>query len=123
MATSPLHSRGPTSGNCYVTPVYSGAPRRGDKIKSSTPPLPYWGPASGRNCDVPAVFSRAARRGDKTKSGYITPIFLAAQKWVKLLRNPCIRGCINLAPSGPKSGRNCYVAHAFPGVPKAGEKM
>ena len=35
MATSPLSSRGPTSGrNCYVTPAFSGVPNKGDKIKS-----------------------------------------------------------------------------------------
>ena len=33
VTTSPLPSRGPTSGwNCYITPVFLGAPNKGDKI-------------------------------------------------------------------------------------------
>ena len=36
VTASPLPSRGPTSGrNRYVTPVLSGVPRRGDKIRSA----------------------------------------------------------------------------------------
>ena len=35
MATWPLHSRGPKSGhNCYILPVFSGVPRKGEKIRS-----------------------------------------------------------------------------------------
>ena len=33
VATSPLPSRKPTSRrNCYVTPAFSGVPRKGDKL-------------------------------------------------------------------------------------------
>ena len=35
MGTSPLPSRGPTSGRkCYVTTAFSGVPSKGDKIKN-----------------------------------------------------------------------------------------
>ena len=35
VASSPLPSRGPTSGwKCYITPAFSGVPKQGDKIKS-----------------------------------------------------------------------------------------
>ena len=35
LATSPLPSQRPTSGqNCYVSPAFSGLPKKGDKTKS-----------------------------------------------------------------------------------------
>ena len=38
------------------------------------------------------MFSGVPKQGDKISSDYISPTFLGAQKWVELLRNPCILG-------------------------------
>ena len=41
IATSPVPSRGPTSGrNCYITLVFSGIPRKRDKREVAAEPLP-----------------------------------------------------------------------------------
>ena len=75
LATSPLPSRGPTSGwNCYITPTFSGVPSKGGKIKSSkvvTSPRLSWGPTSGRNCYITPAFSGVPSKGDKINSGCI----------------------------------------------------
>ena len=44
LATSSLPSRGPTSGQkCYVTPTFSGVPKRGDKIRIGSLTLAFSG--------------------------------------------------------------------------------
>ena len=93
MATSPLPSWGPTSSqNCYVTPAFSGVPRRGDKIKNGHLTPAFLGPTSRRNCYVGPAFCGVPRRGAKIKSGYLTPAFSVAHKWAALLCNPCVLG-------------------------------
>ena len=77
MATSPLHSRGPTSGRkCYITPAFSGIPkyRGGDRIRSG-----YLAPAfSGAHkwaemVHHPRILGDPQTKGDKIKSGYLIP--------------------------------------------------
>ena len=87
LAPSPLPSRGPKRGQaCYVTPAFSGVPKRGDKIRigcltpafsgAETPsaggelevvpsPLPSRGPKRGRNCYATPAFSGVPKEGNK----------------------------------------------------------
>ena len=134
LATSPLPSRGPTSGwNCYVRPAFSGVPTTWDKIRIGYL-LPSLGPTSGRNCYVTPAFSGVPRIGDKIRIGYLMPTFSRARKWAELPCNPCVLGGpqntgkkLELAPTplpsrGPTSGWDCYVTPAFSGVPRTGDK-
>ena len=52
------------------------------------------GQGRGRNCYVTLVFPGVpkAKRGEKVRSGYLTPMFLEAQKRPELLRNTCNLG-------------------------------
>ena len=55
-------------------------------------PLPSRGPTSGRKCYITPTSSKVPKQGDNIKSGYHTPAFSGAQKWVELVRNACILG-------------------------------
>ena len=101
-ATSPLPSRGPTTGqNCYVTLAFSGVPRRGDKIRGGyiTPCL-LRGPTLGRIAMPPRRSQGSPHEATKSQVA-TSPV-----------------------PSrGPTSGQNCYVTLACSGVQKQGEKI
>ena len=140
LASSPLPSRGPTSGrNCYVTPAFSGIPnaKRREKIRIGclTPAF------SGAQKRVgllrhPCILGGPQQRGDN-------------QNWLPhpcLLGGPQVGGIATsplhswgsprngrksewaapaLPSRGPTSGRDCYVTLAISGVPNAkrGEKI
>ena len=82
-------------------------------------------PTSGQICDVPFAFLGVLIEAMKLKSGYITPTFSGAHKWVELLRKPYILrlstekatrskvGTSCPTSRGPKRGQNYYVHLAF----------
>ena len=81
------------------------------------------------------AFSGVPKQGDKIKSGYLTPAFSGAHIRAEVLRDPCVlsgspskgtksKVATSPLPSrGPTKGRTCYVAPAFSGVPKQGDKI
>ena len=101
MATSPLPRRRPRGGrNCYVTPAFSGVPKRGDKIRISYLTLPCRGPKGGQKGYVTPAFSGVPKRGDKVRRGYLTHALSEAHRRA-----------------------NCYVTPAFSRVPTLGDKI
>ena len=86
LATSPLHSRRPSSGlNCYTSPMFSGLRAKSQK-NQATSPLLCRGATSGQNliATQTLAFSGNPSRGDKIGMGYLHPAF-----------------------AGPPSGWNC----------------
>ena len=96
---------GPTSGQeCYITPAFSGVPKKGDKIKV--------GQQVGGNATSPLHSRGSPTKGTKSKW---------ANKWAEMLHHPCILGGPQQRgqnQSRPTSGRKCYITPAFSGVPK-----
>ena len=136
VAASPLPSGGPTSGpKCYVTGVFSGVAKQGDKIRSGC-----LNPAFlGAHKRAKMLCNLCILRGPQTRG--------QNQKW---LPQPCLLGgpqegqsamqpvhsrgspnkgtksevAASTLPSwGPTSGPKCYVTCAFSGVPKQGDKI
>ena len=119
---------------CYITPAFSGIPRKGDKSKQAQKRAemlhhPYIlggpqqgeqnqsGPKRGRKCYITPAFSGIPSKGDKSKR---------AQKRAEMLRHPCILGGPQQRgqnQSGPKRGRKCYITPAFSGIPNKGDKI
>ena len=76
LASSTVPFQGHKSGRkCYVTPAFSGSPKKGDKIKA--------GPKEGGNATSPLH-----SRGSPTKRKK----FKRAQKRAEMLHHPCILG-------------------------------
>ena len=104
MATSPLPSRGPTSGRkCDVTRVFSGVPIKGDKIRSG-----YLTPAFSRAYEWAEVLCNpgvlgVSIKGDKIRKGYLTPAFSGAHMRAEVLCNPCVLG---VHIKGDKNGQS-----------------
>ena len=102
--------RWPTSGrNCYITPAFSGVPKHGDKVKGG----PYVGGSA-----TSSLRSRGSpNKGTKS---------MVAQDWAEVLLHPCVLGGPETRKQSqwwPTSGRRCYIAPAFSGVPKHGDKV
>ena len=119
-ATSPPRSRGPqtrgqsqrwpTSGRkCYITPLVSGVPKHGDKVKG--------GPQVGRSATSPLRSRGSPNKGTKS---------MVAHRWAEVLHHPCVLGGPQTRGQSqwwPTSGRKCYITPAFSGVPKQGDKI
>ena len=101
--------RWPTTGRkCYITPAFSGVPKKGDKVNG--------GPQVGGSATSPLRSRRSLNKGTKSK---------VAHKGVEVLHHPCVLGgSPTRGPSqrGPTSGRKCYITPAFLGVPNKGTK-
>ena len=56
---------GPRFGNCYLTAAFKGVPKKGDKFRRATSPLPFGGAKIGWNCHItcasPGLPSKGAR--------------------------------------------------------------
>ena len=95
LATSPLASRGPTSGlKCYVTPIFSGVLGKGDKIRLGYLTPTFSGAPMGRNCCLTGCSRGSPRKGTKSK--------LASS---------------HLPSRGPTNRRNGNVTLVISGVP------
>ena len=125
---------GPKEGGSATLALHSWrspTPSAGGKYEVATSLLPSRGPKRGRNCYVTLAFSEVpnTKRGEKLRTGCLTPAVSGAQKRAEVLRNPCILGDPQrqargenqkgLPSRGPKRGWNCYVTHAFSGIPNA----
>ena len=120
IATSPLRSAGsPNKGTkSKVAPKWAellhhpcvlGVPKQGDKVKGA--------PQVGRIATSPLRSAGSPNKGTKSK---------VPHKWAELLHHPCVlRGPQTRGQSQrwPPSGQNCYITHAFSGVPKQGDKV
>ena len=134
LATSAMPSRKPKSGRkCYVTPAFSGVPNKGEQNQNWLPrPCLLGGPKVGGTATSPLHSRGSPSKGNKIRIGCLRHAFWEAQKWVEVLRHPCILGGLqqratkseqtpSAMPSrGPKSGRKCYVTPAFSEVPTKG---
>ena len=62
------------------------------KMSLDMPAMPSRWPKRGRNCYLTPAFSGVpdAKRGEKIRVGYLTDVFLGAQKGTELLRNRCV---------------------------------
>ena len=60
----------------------------------ATSPLPSLAPKRGRTCYVTPAFLGVPNKGYKIGSCCLTLAFSGAQKWAKLLRNPCVLGVL-----------------------------
>ena len=100
----------PTSGRrCYITPAFSGVPKKGDKVKG--------GPQVGGSAESPLRSGGSPNKGTKS---------MVAQKGAEVLHHPCVLGGPETRGQGqwwPTSGRKCYIIPAFSGVPKQGDKI
>ena len=100
----------PKSGRkCYITPAFSGVPKKGDKIRA--------GPNFGGNATSPLHSRGSPTTGTKSKR---------AQNRVEMLHHPCILGGPQQRgqnQSGPKFWRKCYITLAFYGVPNNGDEI
>ena len=140
VGTSPLPSRGPTSGRkCYVTPTYSGILKtKGDKIRSG-----YLTPAFLQADKWAEMLRHAYILGDPQNKGGQN------QKWVPhpcSLKGPQVGGNATssldtrgspkhrgtksevgtspLPSRGPTNGRKCYVTPTYSEIPRTkGDKM
>ena len=130
VAASPLASQGATS------PLRSRrSPNKGRRSEMAASPVPCRGPTSGRKCYITPAFLGVPKHGDDIRSGYLTLAFSGAQKWAEVLRKPCILvGPQTRGPNqkwlphprplkGLTSGRKCWVAPEFSGVPKQRGKI
>ena len=94
LTTPPLPPRGPTSGwKCYVTPVFSGVPRRGEKIRIGYLKPAFFG--AQKRAELPrnrCVFRDPQSKGKKTGLVYLSPAFSGVHKWAEMQRNPCVLG-------------------------------
>ena len=76
LASSTVPFQGHKSGRkCYVTPAFSGSPKKGDKIKA--------GPKEGGNATSPLHSRGSPTKREKSKR---------AQKRAEMLHHPCILG-------------------------------
>ena len=77
---------------CILGGGGGATPSAGTKSELAALRLPSLGPKSGRNGYATPALSviPSAKRGDQIRIGCLTPAFSGAQKWAKLLRNPCI---------------------------------
>ena len=102
--------RWPTSGRkCYITPAFSGVPRRGDKAKG--------GPQVGGSATSPLRSRESQNKGTRS---------MVAHKWAEVLHHPYVTGgpqTRGRTQRWPTSGRKCYITPAFSGVPKQGAKV
>ena len=73
VAVSPSPSRGPQKGRkCYVTPAFSGIPRRGEQNQNWLPhPFLLRGPKEGRNA-MPRLHSRGPKQGRNATSALLS---------------------------------------------------
>ena len=136
LAASAMPSRGPKSGwKCYVTPVFSGVPNKGEQNQNGLPqPCLLGGPKMGGSATSPLHSRGSPTKGSKMRIRCLNHAFSGAQKWAEVLHHPCIPGgpeqrgakskrAASAMPSrGPKSGRKCYVTPAFSRVPNNGEQ-
>ena len=103
LATSPVPSRGPTSGrNCYVTPALSGCPSKRDKIKVGrlTPAFPGRGGAQGCRIAMTQLHCRGSPRQGRNSKLAASPV----PSW------------------GPTNAGNCYITLASLVVRNKGDK-
>ena len=140
---STLHSRGspmPRAGR----KIKSGPQQRGTKCEVAAPPLSYRGPKSGRKCKVTPAFSGIPNIVERNLKWLPHPCLLGGPKESRSATSPlhyqgsptasagskirngpqqrgtkCEVAASPLPSRGPKRGRQCYVATAFSGLPKA----
>ena len=131
-ATSPLHSRGsrktwgtkselvgPTSGRkCYITPAFSGVPKdMGDKIRIG---------GAHRWAEIlhhPCILGGPQRHGGQNQNWWGPQVRGNATSPLHSRGSPKTWGTKSELV-GPTSGRKCYIAPAFSGVPKdMGDKI
>ena len=108
--TTGQRQRWPTSGRkCEITPVFSGVPKQGDKVKG--------GPQVGGSATSPLRSPGSPNKTTKSK---------VAHKWAEVLHYPCVLGGPQTTGQSqwwPTSGRKCYITPAFSGVPKQDDKV
>ena len=138
LAATAMPFRGPKSGRkCHVTPAFSGVPNKGEQNQNWLPQsCLLGGPKVGGSAMLPLHSRGAPTKSSKIKIGCLSHAFSVAQNWAELLCYPCILGgpqqraskseselaASAMASQGPKSGRRCYVTHAFSGVPNNGDQ-
>ena len=136
LAPSAMASRGPKSGlKCYVTPAFLGVPNKGEQNQNWVPqPCLLERPKVGGTAMSPLHSRGSPIKGNKIRIGCLSHAFWVAQKWVEVLRHPCILGvphqrgakselAVSPMPSqGPQSRHKCYASPGIPGVPNKGKQ-
>ena len=134
-------SKGDKINSGYLTPDFSGAPKRaemlhhpcilrdpqtkgsGEKSELAASPPPPPGPTSGRKC-YPTLAFLGIPKQRQTKSKWLPhPYLLGAQHVggnatspVHPRRSP--KKALPLPSQGPKRWRKCHITPAFGGIPK-----